>query len=127
MKQRITPEQLMELSAEQKEKLREWWFKKGPQEGDWIGAVPGPHIFTNYKYQPYANSNEWELMVGDGDRPRPYLMLLPNIGQMIELLKWPSIKPIADYHHNWVVINNINLYEAKELTDALWDAVKATL
>jgi len=51
-----------------------------------------------------------------------------NIGKMIEILKFPTIKPISDYHHNWVVIlPNTNLFEAKELCDALWVAVKKSL
>jgi hypothetical protein len=138
VKQKISAEQLQELSEEQKEKLREWWFKRGPQEGDWIvnnSAVPGPHIFTNYKYQPYANINEWKLMVGKEERPREYLMILPNIGQMIELLeeitgKYPdNFKAVADDEGLQAFVDIDDLFQTyqNELCDALWEALKSVL
>lgn len=68
---------------------------------------------------------EWYKSGGYLTMPdRDYFPIL-SIGQCIELLKWPRIHPISDMHHDWVVTTtNKHVYEAKELVDALWKAVK---
>lgn len=112
MKQRITIEQLNELSNEQKERLREWWK---PQYGD------------GYFY-PKVNSTgnvpngyrTWEL----GDMKTRAFPLL-SIGQMIEIIRKESFGlEITDGGDHWYIEGR---HDTPELCDALWEAVKATL
>lgn len=139
MKQRITVEQLQELSDEQKKRLREWWK---PQEGDFItdgsetlsiGDVCTPSKTGNmYDGGCGCCSNNY----GIGN-----FLLIPNIGQMIEIL---NVRTTTD----WGIVNyndscqayhvylgyslesasdNKKCWLENELCDALWEAVKEVL
>ncbi len=107
MKQRISAEDLAELSPEQQERLREWWE---PQIGDMSLSKQGiPKVY-----------------VGDITQKERNTPLL-SIGQCIELL---------DYLKQCLVIRKKrgiwNCEETwgnskVELIDALWQAVKEVL
>jgi hypothetical protein len=107
MKQRISIEQLQELTEEQQYRLREWWK---PQEGDW------------YHDKTYGESY-YGMEVGGYDvyTLEPAIDDLPllNIGQMIELLQSFNDKDIWKY-------NDIDI-TSDNFCDALWSAVKEVL
>ena len=128
MKQRITVEQLHELSEEKKEKLRKWW---NPQIGDF-------YIFKyegEYWHEPWFHNDQdgyHKFMNEDGEDPIPLL----TIGQMIEILyEWANDFGI---HYNdsgvcfyvylsWTMDTALpdRMWMNDELCDALWEAVKA--
>lgn len=121
MKQRITVEQLNELTDEQKERLREWWK---PQTGDWCYPV------NDEGYSDYCDHG---IVIGDvvhdfphGDfSPISYYSCLPllSIGQMIELTESTNI---IKYNGGWALEEDaISFHD--ELCDALWEAVKNIL
>jgi hypothetical protein len=132
MKQRITAEQLAELTEEQKERLREWWL---PKRGDL-------YVFEGYElvqieYCDRTVEDKPFIGLRDGDNDKTYNKYLPllSIGQMIELLHTKSISV-----YGGIVGNKAGVgaspgdyfyegfdYEAEELTDALWEAVKRTI
>jgi hypothetical protein len=118
MKQRITVEQLNELTDEQKERLRVWWK---PQIGDWI-------IDTEEMEGPIEDLNK-----GGGDPIYSYggkwitekskCLPLLSIGQMIELTESTNI---IKYNGGWALEEDaISFHD--ELCDALWEAVKQVL
>ena len=119
MKQYITPEQLQELSEEQKERLRSWWEPELYQHG--------------VKF--YLES----LDEGYLREIRNCLPLL-SVGQCIELLeaKDPGSWSICCSKSGGWYITSSNLYAPKyyiadggkdfeEIIDALWQAVKEVL
>ncbi len=125
MKQRITPEDLSQLSDEQKRKLRDWWKPKlGDMcvqfsefgttkiilEGNLVRVREDGEIFGKCGHQ-YEN-------------PLPLL----SIGQMIELLgeEWQR-KIYCSSMHDCGVYKNINYWKDDELVNALWEAVKQIL
>jgi hypothetical protein len=120
MKQRISIEQLQELTGEQQQRLREWWK---PQEGDW------------YHDKTYGESY-YGMEVGGYDvyTLKPAIDDLPllNIGQMIELLenKNPSLKIENNYYDEIdpdSFIWGVDGKRADNFCDALWNAVKKVL
>jgi hypothetical protein len=134
MKQRITVEQLQQLTEEQQQRFREWWK---PSIGD---------AFTNYYADfgwTYNNivggcKGYWncESVIDDGDNPseQPDEDSLPllNIGQMIELLenKNPSLKIENNYYDEIdpdSFIWGVDGKRADNFCDALWNAVKKVL
>jgi hypothetical protein len=121
MKQIITVEQLMELTEEQKQRLRELWKRE-------FGDV---FYITDYKDNKEAQmqvmDRVWQLIVKD--YRKEFLPLL-SIGQMIELLiqhhgeYWSdSISKINGTTYS----KNIYFTYEDELCDALWQAVKQVL
>jgi len=129
MKQRITVEQLNELTPEKKEKLREWWR---PQEGDCIISgkddrirfIGRPCNGFACQFFPFANfGNETDLI--------PINLCLPHlsIGQCIELLGHKLQKIEYDFFINnyYVSVLNIGTNGKTELIDALFAAVKEAL
>ncbi len=109
MKQKISVEQLKQLTPEQREKLQEWWE---PKLGDW------------YYYPKVGNS--WPVTSScslDLERIKETRYPLLSIGQMIELL-WcgepdTAIMSVQMKPHEGM--------KAEVFCDALWEAVKETL
>lgn len=134
MKQHITPEQLNELTDEQKEKLREWW---NPQYGDmtnhdltWGDDGDGKRGF-------WEEDKEIETAFTNGYVPCYPLL---SIGQMIEFLDSLDLevcisKPhltqyevaIYDKYTDKIQLNVDQGFYQGELCDALWEAVKELL
>ena len=134
MKQHITPEQLQELTEEQKERLREWWvvregdrfFAKGKWED--IAGESAPGCVESYDF----DGESWDK--------KDCLPLL-SVGQCIELLeeKDPGSWAMNRSKSGGWYITSSNLYGPKyhiitdggkdfvELIDALWQAVKEVL
>ena len=141
MKQRITVEQIRELTPEQGEKLREWWK---PKDGDWFyGSYGDRDGDGEWILSPYeVDSGVYGASLHD-DYATPDDGALPllTIGQMIELLCDNDIN-IDDFRLSyigtacdWVVCQtnqygrffpNKN-YTADELCDSLWQAIKEAL
>ena len=122
MKQHITPEQLQELTDEQRERLRGWW-------------EPELYQLNRYGVKFYLES----LDEGYLREIRGCLPLL-SVGQCIELLeeKDPGSWSICCSKSGGWYITSSNLYAPKyyiadggkdfvELIDALWQAVKEVL
>jgi hypothetical protein len=115
MKRRITPEQLAELTEEQKDRLREWWK---PEIGD-LNV-----FFENQK-------ENVRIVLYAPHRQGLYLPLL-DIGQCIDLLD-NFVRQIDIYQikeKTWTVVDaEGEVFECghKELIDALWEAVKSVL
>lgn len=133
MKQRITAEQLMELTEEQKQKLREWWK---PEVGDYYTHK---HDIVKCDMQTLVMAIEKFFIRED------YLPLL-SIGQMIELLQSKDrrnmIPEIRSKYCDGEIYCDVTLYmkdrvigtynfiecrPCPELADALWSAVKEVL
>lgn len=138
MKQYITVEQLLEMSEEQQARLREWWE---PKDADWFYGTHGGRRGTHFKKEvwilsPYTvDSGIYGASLEESPPDEDALPLL-SIGQMIELLK--SKTPDFDIHRidipcgmpdrNYMIVlkghyNNL-VFDANELADALWRAVK---
>lgn len=117
MKQRITKEQLNELTDKEAKVLAEWCHIKRYGKREIV---------------------EWE----NGEKTEMFFDLL-TIGQMIEFLNSPidtskklQIDILDEYHdsdeyyhcENQVMSNNVGVFwYGKELCDALWDTVKEVL
>jgi hypothetical protein len=120
MKQHITPEQLQELSEEQKERLREWWFKHikvgdvfivdGKMKSSYlsrlrqqntlnvVAEVKRKYFGVGSIYKDYTLMKIGEVLK-DGDvtiGPNPLL----SIGQCIELLEEKYPNGIS-FHSDW--------------------------
>ena len=120
MKQVITAEQLQELSEEQKERLREWWFKHikvgdvfivdGKMKSSYlsrlrqqnalnvVAEVKRKYFGVGSIYKDYTLMKIGEVLK-DGDvtiGPNPLL----SIGQMIGLLQEKYPNGIA-FHNDW--------------------------
>jgi len=119
MKQYITVTQVNNLSLKEKKKLRDWWQ---PKKGDYFvnewkvklfyGEGTGFEDETAVPDKIYFKDSEGE---GKGkDLP------LLSIGQMIEYLG-------DDYIDIFINIDFYDLILAKEVCNALWEAVKANL
>jgi hypothetical protein len=101
MKQHITGAQFKELSIKARKELMEFWDKHYQQEEECIEIYHYPHM---------------------------------SIGMMIEFLG-SEIKDIDPYPrtfsrdkiNHWIVYLERKSYEADELCDALWEAVKEIL
>lgn len=132
MKQRITPEQLRELTPEQQEMLREWWK---PRELD-VCVGSDDFIFSvgmvREKHTIKGKRDLWFWPAEEGSAPLTKADCLPllSIGQMIELIyvksdmNWRSIGNIIS--EGWgYALDNAN--KERELADTLWQMVKAKL
>lgn len=116
MKQRISVDQLLELTSEQREKLRSLW---NPENGDYIfvelnsGDVNrsdiGGYLHSSgfFDYDP-ASKLIWSF---SGYEHASKMFPLFSIGQMIELL----------------LINNLAMSLTENICDELWRAVKSIL
>lgn len=137
MKQRITVEQLKELTPEQQGKLREWWK---PQEFDVF-------VTTESEYPKVVGyfENNSILVCEFGRKWLPLNGCLPllSIGQCLKLLQeiaqkhWfedlysrTEHKSEKDGGWEWSWCfgwGNYNEFEAQEFIDALWEAAKSIL
>jgi hypothetical protein len=109
MKQRITIDQLQELTEEQQQRLEEWWK---PEEGDLV-------------YNKFFNEFKQEEL--------PLL----DIGQMIELLR--DTRPKVNIYFSGSLGNEITIpfdkipslvsaiAKESDICDCLWSAVKQVL
>lgn len=121
MKQKITTDQLNELSEKGKERLREWWGRDKQKYGD---------LFI-------YNGNGEGLIGGVDEEGDPYRGLLDldampliSIGQMIEFLDEHGkfINIWRGLREDWLIVINDDTHIAKpELSDALWEATKECL
>lgn len=124
MKQHIRPSQLAELSDEQKEKLRDWWTVR---EGD--------RFFVENKWEDIAGESapgRVESFDCDGlTYSKTECLPLLSVGQMIELVKKLHRVVFIDSNNPnnlWTVkVAPELVYQADELIDALWQAVKEVL
>lgn len=133
MKQRITVEQLNELTEEQKARLREWWQ---PEEGDIIFAPSNEYVGPLYDDNEYFRYDHTKTIWGYGfpdSRIKRAMYPLLSIGQCIALLgeKVNDIIPPWSPHNSepneWQVYSGDGFWDSNELIDALWEAVKAVL
>ena len=139
MKQRITPEQLNELTDEQKKKLREWYYPEKVRLLDqYIFHENGELRKTAYYSDYFFDDKESDLT-----RHFRECKALPilTIGQMIELIT--SLDPsqfLFEYRYNFwsvqasgttqcggVAIDRSWQFDDLELCDALFEIVKQTL
>lgn len=129
MKQRITPEQLQELSDEQRQKLREWWE---PEHGDWCVAVHKTREIDPEAIFQFVGSTRKRVA-----NYKEFNFPLLDIGLMIEFLEsfdqCLNISKRTDFFSNaWgyeIELRHLRLtvYKTGELVDALWEAVKEVL
>lgn len=105
MKQRITAEQLSELTQEQQARLRDWWQ---PEDGDWI--------FDTNNHQDYSWCSAcWSEYGPENSDIKAMALPLLSIGQCFDMVKAP------------MAIKYLEKYPTKEPLDALWQAVKEVL
>ncbi|WP_055108965.1 hypothetical protein [Paenibacillus ihumii] len=109
MKQRITVEQLKELTGAQQERLRVWY---DPVDGDWFYRSPTGTTGVYGMFEPEKI-----------DLP------LLSIGQMIELLNDGNRRiSIEVRNREWQVVAHVEHAAINhELCDALWDITKKVL
>lgn len=133
MRQRITIDNLNQLTPEQKERLREWWK---PQIGDLYTNLYA--IFGIYSSKDY---NKTSQLLRRGNIYKINALPLLNIGQCIELLFYhPSRKYYGGalimylskygssiYGNDMSFEAGVSVAEKDELIDALWSAVKEAL
>lgn len=122
MKQRITIEQLEELTDIQKNYLREWWK---PQRYDWIRNCKGSESVIIYIEEDGRIEDDDCIYdhIGEGLLSLPLL----TIGQMIEYLS-VSEQPMMEFKDGqWEVFHRGPTFNSVELTDALWEGVKRRL
>jgi hypothetical protein len=130
LKQRITVEQLNELSEEQKNRLREWWKPKIANEFVHYVDVPG-HIGAD----EHVIDEFDKLLNGGRDQDKDILPLL-SIGQMIEFLesKKPTLHIDKHLKQGMMKKDRYDVFQqgagtsrGATLCDALWDAVKKAI
>lgn len=132
MKKHISVEQLKELSKEQRERLREWWK---PAVGDIVCYKNEEHTIVyctdgEIKVMPYTDIPF--CIINDIEKRS---LPLINIGQMIEILRGKDESGFVHFTvfkdinivDSWYGIMEHDEYEADEIVDALWMAVKAVL
>lgn len=127
MKQRISVEQLQELTEEQKGRLREWWR---PRKGDW-------YYYLNIQYSHVITDSSEYALSSYNNHKRDYLPLL-SIGQCIELLKDKAPENVVCelmvrlFSGGWIFADENQVLvptcrKPVELVDALWEQIKAVL
>ncbi len=131
MKQRITCDQLRELTDEQKERLREWWK---PTMGDIIESRGEAEAVIGF----FEQDGERWIQYAGGYASGNHLPLL-SIGQMIELLannkkrhtleftssKCELREVLTNFEDRVSIVNCVGA--AAEPADALFQAVKVVL
>ena len=131
MKQRITPEQILELNEEQRGKLQELWK---PEIGNMaIDLLQGEERFI---FSIDCNGTLFNMSTGFEFCKHEALPLL-NIGQMVEILdeKYDTKLKIYKEHTNplnpdakfWFALHPEEGFGNHELCDALWAEVKKIL
>lgn len=107
MKQRISAEDLAELTPEQQERLREWWR---PEVGDYI----------------VHDTQGIGCLFGDVDiMDKTHMLPRLSIGQCIELLKDKDIATLQKVMRKMAcALSDTEALAPIELIDALWQAVK---
>lgn len=134
IKQRISMEQLQELTDQQKERLREWWQ---PHDYDivWDGKTDFA-VECDLGGQMYLANDQDGLCPPFG---KDGLLPLLSVGQCVELLQ--SFDEALSFNRKTGLFpNELNVFgwevelrlldkwfTEKELIDALWEAVKAVL
>lgn len=124
MKQRISTVQLLELSPEQQERLREWWK---PADYDVMLKVE-----TEYVIEVDLNGGIYMISDSEGLCPpitKAECLPLLSIGQCIELLH-SKYCDIAFESAGMSWYSNISSFienQETELIDALFEAVKEVL
>ncbi|GIP29982.1 hypothetical protein J23TS9_51120 [Paenibacillus sp. J23TS9] len=138
MKQRITIDDLNELSTEQKERLRKWWMVRDPGLSDLYVVKVKYDDVTRYE-GPFVNSGHRDF---NEDYHKGEALPLLSIGQMIEmvqenlesglLIEYNNDK-VSHYFH-WKLSKRIlpdslpsNDITNLELCDLLWLATKTVL
>lgn len=132
MKQRITVEQLNELTEGQRENLREWWK---PRAGDYFEALTSNPL--NRVINEVNSGGNWLDTNGMGWMKQDCLPLL-SIGQCIEFLNDRTAEQPLGYNDAGCFYTVQigprgagegigSQYVGEELIDALWSAVKASL
>lgn len=111
MKQRITVEQLQELTPEQRARLREWWE---PQEYDVYVDETCNGELSIYGILRWVDYPEIEA------RKKGKRLPLLSVGQCIELLKEIGMNKLVHLDH-------IGAIQDDDFIDALWQAVKEVL
>lgn len=113
MKQRITVDQLNELTDQQKEKLREWWK---PKKYD---------LYIDFTNRTVAKET-YVCMVHHEKWPNEVPLL--SIGQMIEILRQKHAHQLTVIFWNMAYCQEDEEWSSTdELCDCLWEVVKAVL
>jgi hypothetical protein len=119
MKQYITPKQLYQLSEKGKKKLNKWWIKReyaGGSMFDGYNTYPLPLLNIGEMIEFLNGETDWYLRIGH--------WMNPGAGD----------EKYTFNHMGWVVGDyridesfDIEIWDGKELCDALWEAVKDIL
>ncbi len=120
MKQRITVEQLKELTGDQQSKLRAWYKL---EEGDWFyRSTIGETGF-------YGELESWDDAGVDILKHEIIDLPLLTIGQMIEFLSSGMEDTIFHPRESGWQVNHMKKFGSirHELCDALWETVKKVL
>lgn len=122
MKQRITVEQINELSDEQRKRLQEWW---NPDINDVYTSTDKnmlnqATVFTIEEIDSSGFIYDWRFGVAQYKND---CMPLLSIGQLIELT---GATGILKFNGGWALDEDAIEYH-KELVDALWEEVKKVL
>jgi hypothetical protein len=142
VKQRITIDDLNQLTKEQREKLRKWWK---PRVGDWAAVCGNKYGVLVALVQKFTVSKRAGLLLrqskdvildvmGYKYDKKDCLPLL-SIGQMIEILDSYYQNKGFNFEIGYTIVNKrwgiwndcILEHEQTELCDALWEAVKSIL
>lgn len=131
MKRRISTAELMELSPEQQEKLREWW---SPKEGDWWKPISSdePQLLADHLKECCRRECGHDSLEDWGNYLRKHCLPILSVGQCIELLG-ENLIGIEQYDDWWEVKrwdgeNGKSCSSVKTiLIDALWEAIKSIL
>jgi hypothetical protein len=123
MKQRITIEQLNELTNEQKEKLRNWWWGSNPgmsdvyvvkHKYDDITRYEGPHLLA------VRNNFSEDYHKGEA-------IPLLSIGQMFEFHKIYADSVGRIEEDLMFISSDIEIWRIVDLCDLLWEELKRVL
>ena len=114
MKQRISADDVLQLTPEQQEKLRAWWGEH-QQKGD-VFICRGNNFLSGKEFA-------W-----DGHN-KPFNLAIPllSIGQMIELLDNFTEEPSLKNENLRLSINRTMWLGNSKLVDSLFQAVKEIL
>lgn len=144
MKQRISAEDLKQLTPSQQEKLRTWWK---PKDGDWFyGTYHGHREVGEWILSPYCvDSGYYGASLDPEEEAWPNEDTLPllSIGQCLQILEETIQKHLYDdlwahtehspiksggWEWKWYCGHgDYSQYCSHELIDALWEAVKSIL
>ena len=118
MKQRITLEQLNELSKEDKIKLRHWWK---PDDGDWFVINNENSKWTSLFYEEKTDrvvySNEYY-------EPKQNCLPLLSIGQMIDFIEEKNELLVRTDSYDVLDYKTLHWKVNVGLCNTLWEMVK---